>query len=141
MRGNNSNYLLEIFILLVATTVAFSQTGPQQGPPAPPFAGQASNVPDAGKNVVLGQLTKVEKTKLTLAKPDGMEQAVAVDANTKFIGDHGAAIMLADFKTGDKVAATGTLKDGVFLAAQLAKIPSPPGTPPPLPPLPNPGSN
>ena len=129
------------FILLVATTVAFSQTDSQQGPPPPPFGGQAPNLPDVAKNVVLGQLKKVEKTELTIAKPDGVEQRVAVDANTKFVGDHGAAITLADFKTGDQVAAIGTLKDGVFMATQLAKVPSGPGAPPPLPTAPNRGSN
>jgi hypothetical protein len=86
-------------------------------------------------------LKKVEKTELTIAKPDGVEQSVAVDANTKFLGDHGQAITLADFKTGDQVAAVGTLKDRVFVAAQLAKVPSGPGAPPPAPTAPNQGNN
>jgi hypothetical protein len=68
-----------------------------------------------------------------------VEQAVAVDANTKFVGEHGDAIKLADFKGGDKVAATGTIKDGVFVAAQLNKIPAGPGAPPALPQLPQSG--
>jgi hypothetical protein len=123
----------------MATTVAFSQTESQQGPPAPPFGGQAPNFADLVKNVVVGQLKNVDKTKLTIAKPDGVEQAVAVDANTKFVGDHGDAISLADFKSGDHVAAMGAPKDGVFVATQLAKIPAGPGTPPP--PFPNRGSN
>lgn len=127
--------MIGIVIFLLATTVAFCQTGSQQGPPAPPFGGQAPNLSDVAKNVVVGQLKNIEKAKLTIARPDGVEQAVAVDANTKFVGDHGDAITLADFKTGDHVAATGALKDGVFVAAQLAKIPAGPGTlpPPPLP--------
>jgi hypothetical protein len=86
-------------------------------------------------------LKNVEKTKLTIAKPDGVEQAVAVDANTKFVGFHGGAISLADFKAGDPVAAACALKEGIFVAAQLAKIPAGPGTPPPPPPFPNRGSN
>jgi hypothetical protein len=141
MKNSNSTYLIWSFILLVATTSAFCQTDSHQGPPPPPFGGQAPNLPDVAKNVVLGQLKKVEKTELTIAKPDGVEQRVAVDANTKFVGDHGAAITLADFKPGDQVAAIGTLKDGVFVAAQLAKVPSGPGAPPPPPTAPNQGSN
>jgi len=66
---------------------------------------------------------------------------VTVDANTKFVGDHGDTITLADFRTGDQVAAVGTVKDRVFVAAQLAKLPPRPGMPPPPPPLPAPGSN
>jgi hypothetical protein len=146
MKNSNSTYLICGFILLVATTVAVCQTDSHQAPPPPPFGGQPPNLPEIAKNVVLGQLKNVEKTKLTIAKPDGVEQQVAVDANTKFIGEHGAAITLADFKTGDQVAAIGTLKDGVFVAAQLAKVPSGPGAPPsppspPSPPAPNQGSN
>ena len=136
MKSTNRNRLIGIVICLVATTIAFSQTDSQQGPPAPPFGGPPPNLSDVAKKLVVGQLTTVEKTKLTIAKPDGVEQAVAVDANTKFVGDHGDAISLADFKTGDRVAATGALKDGIFVAAQLAKIPAGPGTPPPPPPFP-----
>jgi hypothetical protein len=139
---NKNNYrLIGIFIFFVATTVAFSQTVSQQGAPPMPFGSQAPQLPDFTKNVIIGQLKNVEKTKLTLSRPDGVEQSVALDATTKFVGDHGDAITLADFKAGDKVAVTGTLKDGVLVAAQLAKVPSGPGTPPALPPLPNPGSN
>ena len=141
MKSKNTSRLIGIVILFVAACVAFSQTESQPGPPALPFGGPPPNLADIGKNVVVGQLKNVEKTKLTIAKPDGVEQAVAVDANTKFVGDHGDAITLADFKTGDHVAATGALKDGVFVAVQLAKIPAGPGTPPPPPPFPNRGSN
>ena len=140
MKKQQFCWLIWSFIWLVATTVAFSQTDSHQGPPPSPFGGQPPDLPALAKNVVLGQLKKVEKTKLTIAKPDGMEQPVAVDANTKFVGDQGNAISLADFKTGDHVAATGTLKDGVFVASQLAKIPAGPPKPPP-PPFPNQGSN
>lgn len=141
MKSKNSNRSLGIVIFLVATTAAFSQTGSQQGPPAPPFGGHAPNFSEVAKSVVVGQLKNVEKTKLTIGKSDGVEQSVAVDANTKFVGDHGEAITLADFKTGDQVAAVGTLKDGVFFAAHLAKLPSGSGAPPPSPPFPNRGSN
>lgn len=136
MKNKNAHALIGCFLFLIATTVAFCQTPSQQGPLPAPFGGQAPNLSDATKNVVVGQLKNVEKTKLTIAKPDGVEQAVAVDANTKFIGEQGAAISLVDFKTGDHVAATGALKDGVFVAAQLAKIPAGPGAPPPPPPFP-----
>jgi hypothetical protein len=143
MKSKNSSRLIGIVILLVATAVAFSQTNSQAGAPAFPFGGQTPNLSDVAKNIVVGQLKNLEKTKLTVAKPDGVEQAVAVDANTKFVGDHGDAISLADFRTGDHVAATGALKDGVFVAAQLARLPAGPGTPapPPPPPFPNRGSN
>ena len=141
MKSKNSSCLIEIIILLVATTVAFSQTNSQPGPPVSPFGGQTPNLSDVAKIIVVGQLKNVEKTKLTIAKPDGVEQAVAVDANTKFVGDHSDAITLADFKTGDHVAATGAVKDGVFVAAQVTKIPAGPGTPPPPPPFPNQGGH
>jgi hypothetical protein len=141
MKNSDSTCLIWTLILLVATTVAFCQTDSHQGPPPPPSGAQAPNLPDVAKNVVIGQLKKIEKTQLTIGKPDGVEQPVSVDANTKFVGDHGDAITLADFKTGDQVAAIGTLKDGVFAAAQLAKVPSSPGAPPPPPPIPNRGSN
>lgn len=140
MKNSNSRWLTCSFIFLIATSVAFSQTDSRQGPPPPPFGGQPPNLPDVTKNVVLGQLKNVEKTKLTIAKPDGVEQPMAVDANTKFVGEHGEVIALADFKTGDQVAAIGALKDGVFMAAQLARVPSGPGAQPP-PPVPNRGSN
>ena len=117
MKNSNSRWLILSFILLVATTVAFSQTDSHQGPPPPPSGGQPPNLPDLAKNVVLGQLKNIEKTKLTIAKLDGVEQPVAVDSNTKFVGEQGGAITLADFKTGDQVAAIGTIKDGVFMAA------------------------
>lgn len=141
MKSKNTSRLIGIVILLVAASVAFSQTESQPGPPALPFGGPPPNPSDIGKNVVVGQLKNVEKTKLTIDKPDGVEQAVAMDGNTKFVGDHGDAISLADFKTGDHVAATGTLKNGVFVAAQVAKLPTGPVTPPPSPPFPNRGSN
>ena len=141
MKSTSSKRLIGIIIFLVATTVAFSQTNAQQGPPQAPFGGQSPNLSDVAKNVVVGQLKTVDKAKLTIAKPDGVEQAVALDTNTKFVGDHGEAISLADFKTGDHVAATGALKDGIFVSAQLAKIPAGLGTPPPPPPFPNRGSD
>jgi len=139
MKSSNATYLIWTLILLLATTAAFSQTDSHQAPP--PSGGQAPSLADVAKNVVLGQLKKVDKTELTIAKPDGVEQAVTVDANTKFVGDHGDTITLADFRTGDQVAAVGTVKDRVFVAAQLAKLPPRPGMPPPPPPLPAPGSN
>lgn len=139
MKSKNSNHVVGIFIFLVATTMAFCQTSSQPGPPSSPFGGQAPNLADAGKNVVFGEVKKLENTKLTIARPDGVEQAVAVDANTKFVGEDGDAIKLADFKSGDKVAATGIIKDGVFVAAQLNKIPAGPGAPPTLPRLPQSG--
>ena len=104
-----------------------------------PFDGQAPNLLDVAKNVVIGQLNNIEKKKFTIAKPDGAEQSVAVDANTKFVDDHGDAITLAGYKTGDHVAATGILKDGVFFGGSSSENPGRFGTPPP--PFPNRGSN
>lgn len=139
MTSKNCSGLVVSFTFLVATTIAVGQTQQPQGPSSgPPFGGEAPNVGDVGKNVVIGELKKIEKTKLTISRPDGGEQSLTVDANTKFFGEHGEAITLADFKTGERVGAIGTLKDGVFLAAKLGKTPSPsPPPPPPTPPNPS----
>jgi hypothetical protein len=107
MKSTSSNRLIGILIVLLAvllaTSVAFSQTGSQPGPPPALFGGQAPNVPDVAKNVVVGELKKIEKTNLTVARPDGAEQLVAVDANTKFVGERGDAIKLPDFKPGTRL--------------------------------------
>ena len=138
MKNKNTHALIGIFIFWVASILAFSQTDSQPAPRGTATHGQPPNVADAAKNVVVGELKTLETTKLTVARPDGVEQSVAVDANTKFVGDRGDTITLADFKPGDKVAAIGALKDGTFVAAQLAKLPSAPAAPPPLPPFPSP---
>jgi len=142
MKSKNCRGLVVGFTFLAATAVGLGQTQQPQGPPSgPPFGGEAPKLEDVGKNVVIGELKKLEKTKVTISRPDGVEQSITLDANTKFLGEHGEAITLADFKTGDRVGATGTLKDGVFLADKFAKAPSSLGAPPPPPAPPNPNSH
>jgi len=85
---------------------------------------------DLGKTFIIGQLTKVEATKLTIHRPDGVDQTIAVDANTKFLDSNRNAITLADLKAGDRIAGVGALKDGVFVPTELRKAPN---APPPLP--------
>lgn len=130
---------VSIGVLFLATVVALAQTEPGHGLPA----GLASDIPrlysgevpsfqDIGKRVAVGKLTRMDKTKLTISRPDGVQDSVVVDANTRFVSDSDQAITLAEFKIGDQVVATGTLKEGVFVAAEFGKVPPDFSTPPPF---------
>ncbi|MBS1815347.1 MAG: hypothetical protein JSS87_10765 [Acidobacteria bacterium] len=99
-----------------------------------------------GKTYLVGKITKMDETKLTIKRPDGVEQVAAVDENTSLRkgGRMGGAIMgggapmgegaapaaaaapnqgepitLADVKVGDNVNGPGSVKDGVFLFKEL----------------------
>jgi len=117
--------------LLLAAAVAFCQT-PQPGP----FGGPPPTPQDLGKTFIVGELQKVENTKLTIHRPDGVDQTIQVDDKTKLLDGRGETIKLADFKTGDRVAGTGALKDDVFLATELRKAPTDVSGPPAPPRLP-----
>lgn len=102
-----------------------------------PFGGAPPDPQNLGKAFILGQLTKIENAKLTVQRPDGGTQVIEVDDKTRFLDGHGETIKLADFKTGDRVAGTGALKNDVFVATELrraqADSPLPPPPPPPPP--------
>ena len=124
--------------LLLAASTAFCQRdqclGPSSGWPFDvqlSFGNDAPDPQDVGKNLVVGQLKTVEPMKLTVSRPDGVEQSVVVDVNTKYLGDHGNVVTLAAFRTGEPVAAIGTLENGEFVATKVLKVPSCPRTPAP----------
>lgn len=92
-----------------------------------------------GKTFLMGRITKIDETKLTIKRPDGVEQVAAVDENTSIrkggrmrppMGEgaapataaapsQGEPITLADVKVGDGVNGPGEVKDGVFLFKEL----------------------
>jgi hypothetical protein len=98
-----------------------------------------------GKTYISGKVTAIDidNLKMTLMRPDGVSQTIGFDETTSFkrggrmargMGAGGAnpgnvtatapteggeSITLADIKVGDNVAGTGTVKDGVFVPAQL----------------------
>ena len=98
--------------------------------------GEPPNPQDIGKAFIIGRLEKIENMKLTIRRPDGVDQGTEVDENTKFLDANAKVITLADFKTEDHVAGIGALKNGVFVLAELHKAPADPSAPPPPPPLP-----
>lgn len=109
-----------------------------------------------GKTFLMGRITKIDETKLTIKRPDGVEQTAAVDENTTIrkggrmrspMGEgaapapaaapnQGEPITLADVKVGDSVNGPGAVKDGVFLFKELhvgggRRGDGPPPPPPP----------
>jgi Domain of unknown function (DUF5666) len=71
-----------------------------------------------GKQFIVGQITAINGTQLTIQRPDGVSQNITVDENTSFRKDD-ESITLADFKVGDHVFGRGELKNDVFVPAQL----------------------
>lgn len=104
------------------------------------FAGPPPNAQDSGKTFIVGELKKIEDTKLTIRRPDGVDQMAQVDANTKFINARGETVKLADFKPGDHISGIGGVKDGVVVLTECRKAPDL-SAPPPPPPLPAPPSS
>lgn len=97
---------------------------------------------ELGKSFILGRIAGMDELKLTIQRPDGVRQVIAVDESTSFRRggrrDGGAAqpagggkgttaaeaptgesITLADLKVGDSVAGRGALKNGVFVPTEL----------------------
>lgn len=73
---------------------------------------------DLGKRFIVGEITAINGTQLTIQRPDGVSQNITVDENTSFRKDN-ESVTLADFKVGDRVFGRGELKNGVFVPAQL----------------------
>jgi hypothetical protein len=71
-----------------------------------------------GKTMIAGEVKEINETKLTILRPDGQTQVIAVDENTS-LKKQNESITLADIKAGDRVSGPGELKDGVFVAKEL----------------------
>jgi hypothetical protein len=113
-------------------------------------AAQAQKMRDEmGKVYIAGKVTAIDDLKLTIQRPDGVVQVIAVDEGTSFrrggrriqamIDGSGPAeetasqrnrrppadssdesITLADIKVGNTVAGRGELKGGIFVPSELA---------------------
>lgn len=121
-------------------TARLVATGPDTSKGGGLFAGPPPNAQDSGKTFIVGELKKIEDTKLTIRRPDGVDQMAQVDANTKFINARGETVKLADFKPGDHISGIGGVKDGVVVLTECRKAPDL-SAPPPPPPLPAPPSS
>jgi hypothetical protein len=71
-----------------------------------------------GTDFIAGEIKTIEGTKLTILRIDGETQVIAVDEGTSFRKQN-QSVTLADFKPGDHVFASGTVKNGVFVPAAL----------------------
>ena len=71
-----------------------------------------------GKELIAGEIKSIDGLQLTIARPDGQTQTIAVDENTSF-RKRGESVTLADLKPGDHVFGKGQLKDGVFVPSVL----------------------
>jgi len=71
-----------------------------------------------GKRFIAGAIKSIEGTRLTIVRPDGVEQTITVDENTSF-RKQGESITLADLKAGDHVFGRGELKNEIFVPAVL----------------------
>jgi hypothetical protein len=83
------------------------------------MGGMQARPEDNGKTYILGELTKIDGTKLTVRKPDNIEQVIEVDDNTSFRNERRESVTLADVKVGDFLRGRGTLKSGVFVPQEL----------------------
>ena len=71
-----------------------------------------------GKKFIVGQITAMNGTQLTIKRPDGVSQNITVDENTSFRKDN-ESVTLSDLKVGDQVFGRGELKSDVFVPSQL----------------------
>lgn len=93
-----------------------------------PNGPNAMNPEDLGKKFIVGEVKKIEETKLTILRPDGVEQVIEVDDDTSFKNMRRESVTLADVKLGDRVMGRGELKQGVFVPATLmVGLPQGPG--------------
>lgn len=100
---------------------------------------------DLGKVYILGKVTAIDSDalKLTITRPDGVNQVIGVDEGTSFrrggrqmaamvngsgamgngsgdaTGVGGESITLSDVKVGDSIAGRGALKNGLFVPTEL----------------------
>lgn len=71
-----------------------------------------------GKTIIMGEITAMNGTQLTIQRPDGVSQNITVDENTSFRKDNDS-VTLTDLKVGDHVFGRGELKNNVFVPSQL----------------------
>lgn len=71
-----------------------------------------------GKRFIAGEVKAINGTHLTILRPDGQTQDIAVDENTSFHKDRDS-ITLADIKVGDHVFGRGETKNDVFVPSTL----------------------
>jgi hypothetical protein len=98
-----------------AEVVAERPAGMGMGGPGGPGANMRE---DMGKKFIVGQITAMNGTQLTIQRPDGVSQNITVDENTSFRKEN-ESVTLADLKVGDHVFGRGELKNDVFVPAQL----------------------
>jgi hypothetical protein len=77
------------------------------------------NPDDLGKKFIMGEVTKIDGTKITIERPDRVEQTIEVDDDTSFRNSRRESVTLADLKVGDHVGGRGKLQDGTFVASVL----------------------
>ncbi len=81
--------------------------------------GQGGNFrEDMGKKFIVGKISAMNGTQLTIQRPDGVSQNITVDENTSFRKDN-ESVTLSDLKVGDQVFGRGELKNNVFVPSQL----------------------
>lgn len=82
---------------------------------------------DYGKTWLMGRVTAVEGTKVTLmGSPDNAEHSFVVNENTDF-RERRNPITLADLKTGDMVRVEGALSGDTFTASMVNVMRAPQG--------------
>src|SRR5438270_3657989 len=81
--------------------------------------GPMMNPDDLGKKFIIGEVTKIDGTKITIKRPDKQEQTIEVDDDTSFRNSRRESVTLADVKVGDRIGARGSVKDGIFVPAVL----------------------
>lgn len=77
-----------------------------------------------GKTWLMGKVTAIDGTKVTLMGPDQAAHSFVADENTDF-RERRNPITLADIKVGDTVRAEGALKAGVFTATTVNDMGAP----------------
>lgn len=105
---------------------------------------------DFGKTYISGEVRSINALRITVRRPDGVEQTIAVDDNTSFrrgrrrrsrpgpaqspdttsdvppgtsAAEDGESLTLADVHPGNLVLATGAVKNGIFTTAVLRVFP------------------
>lgn len=91
-----------------------------------------------GKTWLMGKVTAINETKLTLKSPiDNTQHTFVVDENTTF-RKRRDPVTLADVQVGDNVRVDGAVKEGVFTATTVNLMGMPPARGGPM--MPPPGS-
>jgi Cu/Ag efflux protein CusF len=86
-------------------------------------SGPGFNPDDMGKKFILGEVTKIDGTKITIKRPDNVEQTIEVDDDTSFRNSRRESVTLADVKVGDRVGGRGSVKDGTFVSGPNDEAP------------------